>query len=734
MKKIVTILLTLLSALTSFPQEIGNTVVRKDAEGKIKSVCFSANDSAIIPKSAKEFFTNVLKIANTNEFVLIPIKRIKNQVPFELYQQYYNGIKVDKGYFLFHFNENRMTRAFGNYQKIDGIDTQPLLSKEQACELYKSYLNIKAEDVDSTIVEPIIKIISPKEAQEEKARPVFTYKVYIQLKSQEPVDLGFVDAHTGKVISTEPSILRCSATGTFTTHYYNATRSATTKYSNTLGKYILEDSSRGGGIHTWNGTNYSYTDFQDNDNVWSNNDLGSYNDMALDVHWTLQKIYDYLESKGVNSYDNNGGSINAYIISGGYTHCAYNSTTSSTAFYYGNGYNTSNPAYNPMATVEIIAHEFGHGILFNLLNWTNNDILHEGLSDIVGIIMEKRIAPSSSLIWQTGENVVQGYSCERNFANPTSGRTALADTYGKGNYLNGNNYVKSGVFSRWFYLLSQGGNGTNGRGESYSVTGVGFNLAEQLIERAIFSYYLLNCQSYLDVKDAILSAASSLNNTTLYQQALNAWHAVGVSSIGSLSGVYKQEACTFHGYSNSAVTERSLRVSYPMFVHQGCTIEMKSSHFIDREVTYSGVTPDFWYNDGYGTIRFSIPYSSSNNLLTIKVGADNLRNDEYMYFYGLPPGSNQPVNAFITSLNDGSFQINVITNSDNNETNVTINEIIAPNTWTLDLYEASSGKKIITEKHEGNNYVFKPSNMKKGIYIVQIHINDKIFAEKISIR
>jgi len=34
MKKIVTILLTLLSALTSFPQEIGNTVVRKDAEGK----------------------------------------------------------------------------------------------------------------------------------------------------------------------------------------------------------------------------------------------------------------------------------------------------------------------------------------------------------------------------------------------------------------------------------------------------------------------------------------------------------------------------------------------------------------------------------------------------------------------------------------------------------------------------------------------------------------------------
>ena len=97
MKKIVTILLTLLSALTSFPQEIGNTVVRKDAEGKIKSVCFSANDSAIIPKSAKEFFTNVLKIANTNEFVLIPIKRIKNQVPFELYQQFYNGIKVDKG-------------------------------------------------------------------------------------------------------------------------------------------------------------------------------------------------------------------------------------------------------------------------------------------------------------------------------------------------------------------------------------------------------------------------------------------------------------------------------------------------------------------------------------------------------------------------------------------------------------------------------------------------------------
>lgn len=61
------------------------------------------------------------------------------------------------------------------------------------------------------------------------------------------------------------------------------------------------DSSRSAVIHTWdqNNTYYSYyesnrVEFTDADDIWTAAEHSSNNDqMALDIHWGLQKIFDY---------------------------------------------------------------------------------------------------------------------------------------------------------------------------------------------------------------------------------------------------------------------------------------------------------------------------------------------------------------------------------------------------------------------------------------------------------
>ena len=68
------------------------------------------------------------------------------------------------------------------------------------------------------------------------------------------------------------------------------------------------------------------------------------------------------------------------------------------------------------------------------------------------------------------------YDCDRNLMNPDDSwaRTEIADTYGSTEYnSNTEEYYRSGIMSHWFYLLSEGGSGTNGINNEYTIYGLG---------------------------------------------------------------------------------------------------------------------------------------------------------------------------------------------------------------------------------------------------------------------
>jgi len=126
-----------------------------------------------------------------------------------------------------------------------------------------------------------------------------------------------------------------------------------------------------------------------------------------------------------------------------------------------------------LASIDVVAHEYAHGLehLNSNLGYTypQEKAICEGLSDIWGAILEYNIDPSK-VHWRIGEEIMNnGKACLRDIQYPKASyaHRPMADCYGSSTYNSGDYEVKSGVLSHWFYLLSEGGSGTNDLSNDY---------------------------------------------------------------------------------------------------------------------------------------------------------------------------------------------------------------------------------------------------------------------------
>jgi hypothetical protein len=354
---------------------------------------------------------------------------------------------------------------------------------------------------------------------------MLVYKIYLFSNHRNNNEIGYIDAHSSKVVLTEPSYVNYAAIGTFATRYSGSRQGVTDFYSES---YHLTDSTRGAIIHTWNlqgNTDIQYAiELSDQDNNWTTAEHSpNENDMALDVHWALQQIYDYMStSYHIYSFDDDNYPIDAYIRYGTYYTDRDNAgwIGSLNVLIFGDGVID----FSPVACLDVVAHEFGHGVTDFQIGWGDSGdprAFSEGLSDIWGVIFENRIRPDS--IWQIGEQITLNASCLRNLRNTNAPNVLMpiADSLGSLQYETGGPYERSGVFSHWFYLLVNGGD---------VFEGIGINAAEEIIKSAVFYNYLDNTESYFDIRSQMISVASNLYGkcSTETKNVINAWNAVGV--------------------------------------------------------------------------------------------------------------------------------------------------------------------------------------------------------------
>jgi Zn-dependent metalloprotease len=219
---------------------------------------------------------------------------------------------------------------------------------------------------------------------------------------------------------------------------------------------------------------------------------------AVDVHWGMEKTYDfYLNVFSRNSFDGNGSIIKQYvnplIMNGtaGYPNnaSAFNAPYNIMAYGMGDG-----TGYKPLVGLDVEGHEFTHMVINNngnggLTYQAESGALNESFADIFGTCVEfySNVNPD----WLIGEDVMIGQAYMRSMSNPNGGQQP--DTY-QGQYWvntsntspqndNGGVHTNSGVQNFWFYLLCQGGSGTNDLNNAYAVTGIGIAQARAIAYR-----------------------------------------------------------------------------------------------------------------------------------------------------------------------------------------------------------------------------------------------------------
>ena len=550
MKRLIALIAAMVLIQYVLAQERANVKIRYDEGGRITSARFTPNtNSKEVPNSVNDFFDKFLKIGVNDSFKKDSLLHLRKG--HEAYNQYYCGIRVEGGCYVFHYNdEGKITRAHGKYINIDNLNPTPSISQEQARNAFVNYNNISMNDVVDYYAELIIcNLKNP-------GIPILAYKILLNVSKSRNYGFGYVNAMTGEVFHTEKSIKYSSATGVLETRYYGF-QYAKTDLSG--GSYRLYDSTRGNGIHTRDmGNAFSHDDaveVTDNNNIWYRNEQSNNADMAFDVHWCLQKIFDrFQNAHSITSYDNNGKEIYAYAndkiwvdedhyyYTGEGSTCNYKTVNNTLQVYLCFGGGT--PVRYPYSTLDVVAHEYGHGIALHMIGWGDNqEFLEEGLSDIWGVIMEYRFSPDTTGIWKIAEKQYPYYvpkNCLRNIADPssTTAETPMEATYMSTNYQNSNDaYVRSGVFSHWFYLLVNGGSGVNDLGHYYNVTGVGMDVAENLIVKAVYDEGLGLATTYPEVRDVFIEAAEDMNIPGLVDAVCTAWYAVGVGGMNlSISG------------------------------------------------------------------------------------------------------------------------------------------------------------------------------------------------------
>lgn len=672
------------------------TVVERISDGTIRSVKYAAADNDV-PATANEFFTTILKKRNADVFVLERSNDTDYGMHFECYQQYYQGVRVDDGFYNFRFKNGRMKGVRGHYVNVTGINPVPSITEKEAIDLYATYFGINKVNIIRSYVDLMIKEIPNNNGKESVSALV--YKVFLYAANASNEFVGFIDARSGKLLYKKNAAVSSSAGGQFFTLYNSSSnpKSGITEYANNI--YTLEDNYRVNGIATYrqnpNGTTSSFTD---NDNVWTQNDLGDYQ-IALDVHWTMEQINDLMYGTfGHNSYDHGNHSILSII-----------NTESRGKFYpsgdiFTFGIASGSNVYKPFGSVDIIGHEYGHALLFKSsgLDDTGSTkaAIHEGLADIWAIIIEKHITPSANY-WKFGEQIMAiGNSCIRNFQSPNDATayTQISSTYGCGLFNSTDSHIKGGLLPYWFYLLVNGGSGTNGLNNNYQILPVGFDLAEQVIREATFEpYYLHNCSSFQDVASALVEAAEVCSNNFITEQVENSLYAVGLYT--EPQHIYMQS------YSPGSAT-------YYVYGNSNCSVSWSYT-------SISGSTPTLVPNSSNYSCTVNASSSFSGNLnATIYYSGGSVTYSRYITGMASPSSTGDDVLQVI-QLDGSHYQLSVGGEFENG---------------SLRVYDASSLQMKVTESQVNENDLLDTSSWKRGLYIVEMTIGSKTYTTKIAIK
>ncbi|MEW5677024.1 M4 family metallopeptidase [Flavobacterium enshiense] len=511
----------------------------------------------------------------------------------ERIQQFYKGLKVEFGVFITHARDGKILSVNGELYNASTADLSPRITKEAGFLKAVSAANATTYLWDDPQQAALMNYSKPSGemllfpiVKTGEVKLVYKYDIYaVQPILREEI---YVDAVSGDIVFRNPIIkhahglISSNQIEEYSKHVeaitvgsksmlvaasadtkYSGNRSIETTFNTGLNKYVLEDTTRGNGVVTYNSARTNTmpsTHFEDADNNWTAAEYNNTNkdNAALDAHWGAMKTYDFWKNTfNRNSFDDNNGQIRSYVhfddVPGGSGW--FNAQWTGSVMRYGDGNG------NPLTSVDIIGHEIGHGVCqytANLAYQNQSGAMNEGFSDIWGACIEQyakfgnlnagqdTASPGSLGIWKIGEELsispLRSMSYPNSRSNPDTFKgtyyTTTADdgscTPGSGND-NCGVHNNSGVFNHWFYILTAGKAGMNNapiaQRDTYNVTGIGMAKSSQIAYYTERDYLTPNA-TFTDARNASLTVANSLYCASSPEviAVTDAWMAVNIGN------------------------------------------------------------------------------------------------------------------------------------------------------------------------------------------------------------
>lgn len=548
------------------------------------------------------------------------------------YAQFYNGVRFEGIETAVHERSGRVHLINGNGVSNVFVATQPSITAEQAiakaleafpAEVY-TWEDIRAQERyqhkfgehASLYPKPELLIVKRDPAAgQQPDNWTLAWRMHVGATKPYMSSYVYIDAITGAVLREKPADVMCNPTNVTTT--FNGVQSVNTdfrneecgaSYTDVDSYFTIDDCTAGTEIRSYYSAGYYAANYGDDyllcdgDNAWTS--TGS-TKMVLTTMWAVRKSVNYyLNVHSHEGFDGSGGTMDVfsnktYFDDDDDPHCSnanYNSFDDN--LYFGAGPDCSVGTMDDYNTLDIAGHEMTHGVInyahFDALDYSDESgALNESFADIFGEMVEF-YTEGGSLSWEMAED----RGAIRSFEDPNS--YGDPDTYFGTNWAplggddNGGVHTNSSVQNHMFYLLSEGGSGTNDNGLDYSVEGIGYDHARDIAWSAMMNY-LNSDDGYVTARNAWIQAAIDLFGSCS-QQVISvgqAWQAVGVTAataydLASVCGTY-----TLTGYADATYGIENATIFFNDFL-SNCTTTIYSPASVTFESAgYIQLNPGF---------------------------------------------------------------------------------------------------------------------------------------------
>ncbi|MFC1584981.1 M4 family metallopeptidase [Fibrobacterota bacterium] len=421
--------------------------------------------------------------------------------------QFHRDIPVIGSDMVIHVNPgNEIYAVGGDFAPLLDLQAQPRLNARQVKDAA-----LKGLDLPPTKViegEPRLVIFNGQLA----------FEVMVPDASDDPaIWKCFIQAGTGELLFKENQVIHGAPAGggehTVTGSLLAGEGGETAEilgWLDNTNRYFLYNTDSLWGVY-----NVNTSDWEQN----TSGDWGATDRAAVSLAKNFEIVQMYVgQVLGLNSFNDAGAFARANVHEGtNYVNAYWDGSD----FHFGDGDGVS---ADPLTVLDISAHEYGHAITdysSNLIYSYESGALNESYSDILGTLVEFWAQPDGRSSYPYGVDGLADWLCGEDSWLDGEALRDLRDpqkfgqpSYYLGTYWytgsgdNGGVHYNSGVQNFAYYLLSEGGTGTND-GHAYSITGIGYQAAGEIAMYANI-YLLTSSSQYRDSREAWVLAATIL--------------------------------------------------------------------------------------------------------------------------------------------------------------------------------------------------------------------------------